>query len=275
MPKTIRAAKMGFCSGVHRVLRLVTDALEESTEVATLGAIVHNRHVGEWLKNTGVVEIDELDNRFDGAVITGAHGVSPPVLESLRNRAALVFDGTCPRVGKLHDAAIRYAGEGATVVVFGDSGHAEVRGIVARAHGAIVLSTVEDIDSSDLHGSIVVLAQTTFGRDHFERMSNAFKRRYRNSRIIDSLCPAVDDRVTALIDLCSRVDAVVVIGGKNSANTKRLFEAALACNVHAWHIEGVDEIPAELSAFSSIGITAGASTPEWVIDSVEAAIESV
>lgn len=290
----IRAKILGFCAGVRRAVLAAEKALEENDDgqVYTLGPLIHNPVALNKLAERNLKILVEskipLLNQND-TVIIRAHGVPPETEAEIRQKGVNVVNATCPLVTKSQKTAAEYARKGYVIFFAGDKNHGEVVGIEGYARKAsleaqkdlnfILIKDVDELKneiyslsqknllSSD--SKIVLLSQTTFSIKTFDALQDELKASFPNSEVVSSICPATHERQDALKELCSLVDGVVVIGGKNSANTNRLFATAEKLCKKAVLIETPEEIPAEFFELEKVGITAGASTPDDTIDAVE------
>lgn len=277
----IRSDVLGCCFGVRHALDAAERALSENAgkKVYTLGPLIHNRLALEALEKQGLSVLGENDAEkaeCGSVVIIRAHGVPPEIIETLKKRNCTVVDATCTRVTASQKLAFEYAQKGYTVLLAGDEKHGEVAGIAGYAKGRFVLvQNAEEAEALSLSESAkaVLLSQTTFSKTEFEKIAQLLKRKCPSLAVIHTICPATKARQDALLKLCPNVEAVLVVGGKNSANTKRLLLAARAQSCRADLIETADEIPADYFKMKKVGITAGASTPDYIIDEVEAALK--
>lgn len=280
--KIIRASVLGFCFGVRRAVELAEKALADNPgrKVYSLGPLIHNENALSALEAKGlhIVQENELDKLEEGSVvIIRAHGVAPSVTDALEAKKCKIIDATCPRVKASQKMVERYSSENDYVVLTGDRNHGEVIGIAGYAGENF--SQIQDyseaenfnIPASDSK-NIILLSQTTYSPKEFEKIENLFKSKFRNLAVMNTICPATNERQEALLELCKKVDGVLVIGGKNSANTKRLYQTALANSRKAAHIQTAADIPPEFFSLNRIGLTAGASTPDEIIDDVESAL---
>ena len=280
--KIIRASVLGFCFGVRRAVELAEKALSENKDksVYSLGPLIHNENALQALSDKGLIAVDE--ERADeippeSVVIIRAHGVAPSVTDVLESKKCKIIDATCPRVKASQKMVERYSNDADYVVLTGDKNHGEVIGIAGYAGKNF--SLIQDykeaesfvLDDSDSK-NIILLSQTTYSPKEFLRIEQLFKKRYKNLAVMNTICPATNERQTALLELCKNVDGVLVVGGKNSANTKRLYQTAAANCKYAAHIQTAAEIPELFFNLKKIGITAGASTPDSIIESVENAL---
>ena len=280
--KIIRASVLGFCFGVRRAVELAEKALSENKDksVYSLGPLIHNENALQSLSDKGLIAVDE--ERADeippeSVVIIRAHGVAPSVTDVLESKKCKIIDATCPRVKASQKMVERYSNDTDYVVLTGDKNHGEVIGIAGYAGKNF--SLIQDykeaegfvLDDSDSK-NIILLSQTTYSPKEFLRIEQLFKKRYKNLAVMNTICPATNERQTSLLELCKNVDGVLVVGGKNSANTKRLYQTAAANCKYAAHIQTAAEIPELFFNLKKIGITAGASTPDSIIESVENAL---
>ncbi len=274
---------MGFCFGVRRAVQMMEEAGEQQGNVATLGAVVHNPLVTERLAQRGVHIIGTLDELRDRPIAISAHGVGPRVLQDLEQRGAEIIDTTCPIVTRSQQWARRLTEDGFAVIVFGDPNHKEVRGVLGWATGRVLCCQDEsDIDSlpDDLPSKIGVLSQTTHTEERFASFVRALfaKRMDRISelRVINTLCNATTGQQAAARELARQVQTMVVVGGRESANTRHLVEICHEEGVPAYHIERAGELrPEWFRGVDVVGVTAGASTPDFSIDEVVLHLEAL
>jgi 4-hydroxy-3-methylbut-2-enyl diphosphate reductase len=267
----MRADTLGVCRGVRRALAIVEQAIAENpgVPVYTLGPLIHNPRVVEEFKTRGVYPIDDVSEAGEGIVIASAHGVGPEVVEECAARGVRVIDATCPDVRRIQRMVREYSTQGCHVLIVGDANHREVIGIRGWASGSSVIASVEEAGRIEVPEECIVVGQTTFKRAEYHAICAALKRRFPGLTVFDTSCASTETRQRSLISLAGRVEALLVVGGKDSANTRWLYQTALQTGKPSWHIEGAAEIPAELIRYGSVGISAGASTPDQVIDEVE------
>lgn len=277
--KIIRASVLGFCFGVRRAVELAEKALSENPgkKVYSLGPLIHNENVLRALEAKGlhILQENEIEGLEEGSVvIIRAHGVAPSVTDALEKRGCQIIDATCPRVKASQKMVERYSSQNDYVVLTGDRNHGEVIGIAGYAgENFSQLQDFEEAKNFEITASeeknVILLSQTTYSPKEFEKIENLFRTKFRNLAVMNTICPATNERQQALLDLCSKVEGVLVIGGKSSANTKRLYQTAEANCKQAAHIQSAEDIPAEFFDLEKVGITAGASTPDEIIDNVE------
>jgi 4-hydroxy-3-methylbut-2-enyl diphosphate reductase len=273
LKEIVLAGPRGFCAGVERAIDIVELALQVCPPpVYVRREIVHNRDVVEALRRKGAIFVDELDEVPDGTtVIFSAHGISPAVREEAKRRGLRVIDATCPLVTKVHLEAIRYAREGYSIILVGHEDHDEVIGTTGEAPGRIhVVSHPDEVDKLDLPNpeKVAYLTQTTLSVDDTRDVIDALRRRF--PRIVgpskDDICYATQNRQAAVKTVAEEVDVVLVIGAANSSNANRLREVSEAIGTRAHLINDIREIKPEwLKGATRIGITAGASTPEFLV----------
>ena len=280
----IRASVLGFCFGVRRAVELAEKALSENPgkKVYSLGPLIHNENALSALEEKGLHILEESDiaELEEGSVvIIRAHGVAPCVTDALEKRGCKIIDATCPRVKASQKMVERYSSENDYVVLTGDINHGEVIGIAGYAgENFSQIQDYEEAENFEIPGSevknVILLSQTTYSPKEFEKIENLFKSKFHNLAVMNTICPATSERQQALLELCSQVEGVLVVGGKNSANTKRLYQTATANCKLAVHIQSAADIPQEFFNLKTIGITAGASTPDEIIEDVERKLEA-
>lgn len=254
----------GVCYGVERALGMAEKAAGEARKpVNTLGPLIHNPLVVNDLERIGVGTASNVSEVEEGTLIIRAHGVVPSVVEDARVRGLDVLDATCPYVKKVHNAAERLVREGYQLIVVGESGHPEVEGIMGHAgDDAHVVSVPGDLDAIDLSRKVGVVVQTTQTPGALADVVAELSKRTMDLRVINTICSATQERQDSAAELARRVDAMIVVGGKNSGNTRRLAEICTAACPKTHHIEDASEIEAAwFDGVSHIGLTAGASTP--------------
>jgi 4-hydroxy-3-methylbut-2-enyl diphosphate reductase len=284
--KVLLAEEMGFCFGVERALELIQAAAERGKPVHTMGDIIHNPQIVADLERRGVsvIERDQPQTVSAGIVAVTAHGARPGIREEAEALGLEFMDTTCPLVTKVHKLVSRLKDENYTIVVYGDANHPEVRGTLGWAGpNAVATKRVEELPwygrtAADGRPArwprkLAVVVQTTqelSGLTRFAQELAGFVLPLGGElRVCNTICRPTTDRQDAVVPLAEQSDVVLVIGGKKSANTRHLREIAAACGKPAYHIEGVHEIDlAWLAGARTVGITAGASTPKYLIDEV-------
>ena len=264
----IFAREMGFCMGVRRAVALIEKELDKdkSGPLATYGPLIHNPQVVASYEARGVRSIkDPVEAQQGDRVVIRAHGVPGGVRRSLEERGAWIVDATCPKVALSIRKARQAEAEGRQVLLVGDAGHGEmlaVAGSLVNPASVKVIADLQDARSVSLDTKVTLIAQTTFDEEIYGQIAEIICTRVEDCRVETSICPATRSRQEAVRKLAQEVDGIVVIGGKNSANTRRLYELALSTGIPAWHVEGPDDVPPEVGELKTVGISAGASTPD-------------
>lgn len=269
--KIVVAENAGFCFGVKRALELLSGATkDQSRPVCTLGALIHNPQEIARLRERGVEQVSSLEAVEHGAVVLSAHGVDPKVEAEARRRGLEVIDATCPFVRRAHAHILALAEDGYQVVVLGDPGHREVEGLAARAGGqAEIVSSAEEAAALPFRERRGLVVQTTQRPETLHEVAAALADRCRELRVFNTICEATASRQESARQLATEVDVMVVVGGRISANTARLRVICTATGTPTHHLETADEIdPAWFQGAGRVGVTAGASTPEWIIAEV-------
>lgn len=265
------ADKAGFCFGVKRAINMATEAAAcRDAKVYTFGPIIHNPQVVESLRKEGLEIVTEVDQIDSGVLIIRSHGIHPGVLKRIDTSKVEIIDATCPFVKKAQEKAKFLYEEGYTVVVVGQAEHPEVRAIVGYAGGeAKVINPNHSLPELDLGSRVGVVAQTTQNIEDFKRVVLHLLVTAKELRIFNTICNATAETQKAALELATRVDLMIVVGGKNSANTSRL---ARLCSSHGYpchHIETASELEPEwFRGVRRVGVTGGSSTPGWVIAEV-------
>ncbi len=265
------AKTAGFCFGVKRAMALAKEASSESERpIYTLGPLVHNRMVIEDLKERGISPVESLDEMDTGRLIVRAHGVGPEIFQDARRKGIKLTDATCPFVRNAQYGAQRLRQDGYTVIIVGESNHAEVEGIRGWAGGeAIVLEKEEDAEALAYMDKVGVVVQTTQKKSTVEAIVAILKTKTGDLKVLDSICTATQERQDEVERLARDVNVMLVVGGKNSANTCRLASISSSTGTRTYHIESAEEIdPGWFRADDHVGITGGASTPEWIMEGV-------
>lgn len=261
----------GFCFGVKRAMDIVIDTAEKNdTKIYTLGPLIHNEQVVEYLESKNVYAIDSIgDIPVNSNVIIRTHGVPKSFYEILEQKNCNIIDATCPFVKKIHNIVHKSYNEGRQVIIVGDSNHPEVIGINGWCeNSAHIISSVEDFSKINIEKPLSIVVQTTFSLKVWNKIKKFAKTSCQTVQIFDTICSATEDRQNEAEKMAASVDTVVVIGGKHSSNTKKLVDICKSHCADTYHIETVSELPNETWNNRNIGVTAGASTPEWIIKEV-------
>lgn len=272
----VLASPRGFCAGVDRAITIVEKALEiYGAPIYVQHEIVHNKHVVQRLRDDGAVFVENVDEIPEGShVIYSAHGVAPEVRRRAEKRNLKVLDATCPLVTKVHGEAQRYAEKKHTIILIGHKDHVEVQGTVGEApERIIVVGSVEEVASLKVEdeNKIGYITQTTLSMDDTSEIIDVLKKRFPKIQgpAKDDICYATQNRQNAVKALSKEVELVLVVGAQNSSNSLRLLEVAKSTGVNARRIESAAELKVEwLEGVSDIGITAGASAPEDIVQGI-------
>lgn len=271
-----RARELGLCFGVRRAVTMLREAARQHGAIQTLGPLAHNRVLLQELEQLGITTVRTPDELSGPTVVISAHGVAPETIEQIRQRGFTIIDTTCPNVSRAQRIAADMAREGLTIVIFGDAQHTEVRGLLGWA-GEMSLATLEAdavrCSAAMSPSRIGIISQTTQRMEDYiafvQRLAASVLGRGHEIRAVNTLCDATRKRQEAAAELARTVDAMVVIGGRTSANTRRLVETCQAI-VGTYHVETAAELSDEsFRGKRRIGVTAGASTPDSSIDEVE------
>jgi len=270
-----KAKALGFCFGVRRAIKVVEEGAEQVGRIDSLGSVVHNPVVVEKLTRKGVRVVLGLEEVENGTVAVTAHGRGPEIVQEAAQRGLRLIDATCPIVRKSQKAARRLCAAGFRVIIYGEEDHPEVRGVLAWTEGAGIATLDPEADIGIPRRKVALLSQTTKSEESFADFVARFVAHnigYINElRVINTICPETDERYQAARELAIECDLILVIGGRNSANTRRLAQTCADTGVETQHIETAAEIdPAWLEGKECVGVTAGASTPDESIDEVVA-----
>jgi 4-hydroxy-3-methylbut-2-enyl diphosphate reductase len=279
--KIIIAKTSGFCMGVRRAVEMVLDAPEEHLNpISTYGSLIHNPQVLEILKEKGISAINESPQQGSGTILIRAHGVPPETRDQLAEVGFNVIDATCPRVIKVQTIIKKHLKKGFASIIVGDRDHPEVIGL--RGYGgdkSYVAINVDELKALPRFENAIIVAQTTLNTHLWHAVKKWAADNHPHYKIFETICGSTERRQAEVQRLAESVDAVIVVGGRNSGNTKRLVDIARQTGKPAFHIESdTDLIDMDLETLTSarqIGITAGASTPNWVIKKVYRALEAV
>ncbi len=287
--KVIRAKSAGFCWGVERAIQVAREeACGGERRVYTDGPLIHNKQMMEALSHEDIREVGDYQSKQDlslpeeeekdSVVVVRAHGISPQRRNYLKGLGLPFRDGTCPDVGIIAGKVKLHAQKGYDIVIFGDREHPEVIGLLGYADGrGHVVANEADLESLPaFEGGVAMVSQSTMFTHEFQNLSAILSQRYPDMLVFDTICGATKERQSDLVSLVEQgAEAIVVIGGRHSANTKKLAKLAAANDRPTFHVETAEDLDAEsFSSFALVGVTAGASTPEFIIRSVCERLES-
>lgn len=271
----VRIAKnAGFCFGVKRAMNMAWDELENKTSdnVYSLGPLIHNKQAVDRYKEKGLMEMDSLDKiPSESKLIIRSHGVGKKIYTESESKNMDIVDTTCPFVKKIHDIVKEFSNKGYKIIIVGNSNHPEIIGINGWCdNNAIIINKEEEIDNItfDNNNKYCVVSQTTANLESFDKIVSKLKSKIKDLTVNNTICSATKERQLSATDLAKEVDCMIVIGGKHSSNTQKLVNICKNI-VPTFSIETKEELEkSKLEKFKVAGVTAGASTPDWIIDEV-------
>lgn len=274
--KVIRAKILGFCMGVRSAVEMAENLVSKNNskrKTFMLGPLIHNPLVVDSFKNRGM-EVIDISSAYkiekDSSVLIQAHGTTSDIIDMLKKKEVEVFNATCPKVMLNQRRVLEWSEKGFFVIITGDKNHSEVISVSSYVKGDfIVVENVDDVKKIEIPEKSILISQTTFSPIEFEKIANFLKSKVPGIKIFNSICSATQDRQKSLKELEGKTDGIIVIGGKNSANVRRLFETASMICKNVALVENVADVPLEFLSMETVGITAGASTPDFIIDEVE------
>lgn len=264
---------IGFCSGVKFAVGKALEVLEEEKKLYSYGEIIHNKDVINYLQEKGLIVVDAVPAKTDAKLLIRSHGVSKAVMEEIRANKIAIVDTTCVKVKKIHKIVEEFSNIGYNIIVAGDSEHPEVLGILGWCLGnAVVVENFCDLQNIivDPNLNYCFVCQTTFNTNVFKKMVEFItKSNYTNIVINNTICDATKKRQDACSELASKCDVMLIVGGKNSSNTMKLYELSKTICDNTFYIENYREVPYKyIDKNTNVGISAGASTPDWIIEEV-------
>ncbi len=272
----ILARTCGFCFGVKRAVDTVYEELKRTDRLYTFGEIVNNEEVVSDLAEKGVSVIhsaEELKKIKDATVIIRAHGVSKSVYELVEKQGLRLVDATCPFVKRIHQIVDKESAEGKQIVIIGDAKHPEVIGIAGWCRQeAIIIESEKEAEELSLSESenLCIVSQTTFNYNKFQDIVEIIEKKGYNVNVANTICNATEDRQREAKEIASAVDVMIVIGGRHSSNTRKLYEICSKECANTYFIQTLDDLHLELTdSVQVVGITAGASTPNYIIEEVQ------
>ncbi|HAE92737.1 bifunctional 4-hydroxy-3-methylbut-2-enyl diphosphate reductase/30S ribosomal protein S1 [Tissierella praeacuta] len=274
----IIADNAGFCFGVKRAVDITTtELLNSNNNIYSLGPLIHNPQVVKSFEEKGLKTIDEIEEIKNGRVIIRSHGVSKSIIDKISDMSLDIIDSTCPYVKSVHKRVEEYQNQGYNIVIIGDASHPEIIGINGWCKNqAFIVNSLEEARNLSKMDKICVVSQTTNTQEKFETLSKIIKEKGNKVEIFNTICNATNLRQESCKEVSSKVDAMIVIGGYHSSNTNKLVEISKKYCKNVYHIETSKELPLQvLSKFNKIGITAGASTPDWIIKEVVETMDNI
>ncbi len=272
------AQTAGFCMGVRRAMETLLEAMAtQDGNIYTYGPLIHNPQVLKLLELRGIKVAKQPEGLAPGTLVIRAHGIPPSERKAIEAAGLKVIDATCPRVLKVQRIIQTYAAKGYSTLIVGDIDHPEVKGLLGFAEGrGRVIGSLAEAETVSEQGKLIVVAQTTQDEALFEQIVARIRELHAGVRVFNTICDSTHRRQAEILSLAGSVDAMIVVGGKNSGNTQRLAQISQAAGVATYHIETDDELDVtRLTGLGCVGVTAGASTPTWMIDRVVRKIEGV
>ena len=275
--KVILAKTAGFCMGVQRAVDTTLKLVQEEDRVATFGPLIHNPQVLEQLREEGVIVLDEIPQKQEGVIVVRAHGIPPSQKHQLESSGAKIHDATCPRVMKVQAIIGKYKKRHFFTIIIGDKNHAEVIGLMGYAEPEVaVVSDKSDIENLMIPSPYIVVSQTTQDEVKFKELTDQILQRFPDGKIFNTICDSTHNRQAEVREICQKVDAMIVVGGKGSANTQRLGQIAEEMNIPVFVVETKKNLNLkDFDKFERVGISAGASTPTCVIDEIVSVLKDI
>ncbi|MFH1008673.1 MAG: 4-hydroxy-3-methylbut-2-enyl diphosphate reductase [Candidatus Latescibacterota bacterium] len=261
----------GFCFGVKRAIQMAFEVAEgEPDPFYTLGPIIHNPQMVTRLEEKGIRMIAHPEEGDPGMLIVRSHGVAPEVIQAAERHGHRIVDATCPFVKRAQNYVKQLKEDGYSLVIVGKKDHAEVEGLLGYAEGdAVIIWDEEDLKQLGQLDRVGVVAQTTIPFQRFEEVIRGLLRKTRQLKVCNTICSSSEERQHKTLELAGKADVMIIVGGRNSANTSRLTELCRALGKSTYHIETAEELSPEwMERCSLVGVSAGASTPNWLIEEV-------
>ena len=271
------AKSAGFCFGVRRAIEIALDAAGKEVKVYMLGDIVHNEFVVEQIKKAGIRIVENLDEITEGVLLLRAHGTVPAVYEEAKRKGLKIVDATCPMVLEIHRIARKLENEGYTIVVIGDHNHDEVRGIAGQVKNAVVVSEPDDLsDGFPYLKKLGVVVQSTQNIENVQSILPLLALHCKELRFINTICKPTADHQNEIRTMPRENDVMIIVGSYTSANTRRLTKISMSINPRTYQVQSAEDIKKEwFKGAKTVGISAGASTPDIIINQVIDAIKNI
>lgn len=273
--KIILSKCIGFCSGVNRCINLTQQVLNKNKEVYSLGQLLHNEQEMNRLKTLGLKPVDTISKiKKNSCIIIRTHGIEKDTFEKLNKKNFIIIDGTCPIVKRNQKLAIEYSNKGYNIIVYGDINHPEIKALISYINPKVkffIINSLEEIDEINLNkkSNVVLIGQTTKELLQYQTIAKVLKKKFCNIKVLDTICKETINREKNAHFISKKADIVIIVGGKNSANTKKLVNIALRNTKKVFHINDVSELNTkEIKKDCTIGIISGASTPIWLVNDI-------
>jgi len=273
--KIILDKKAGFCFGVRRAINLAEEEIKNNKSVYTYGPIIHNPQEVNRLKRMGINVINEANNYIKGTVVIRTHGISPTEYKELSEKCEEIIDGTCPLVKRSHEVVKKFKEEGLRIIIIGDVNHPEVKAIMGYAgNNVLVIKDRNNLNGIPIGGRVGVIAQTTLSKETVQEILTYLATKVIEMHYYNTLCAVTLNQKKSAEALSKEVDIMIIVGGKNSSNTTKLAEVCKKNKERTYLIESAEEL--DINWFKSddiVGVSAGASTPQWVLEEVMEVLE--
>ncbi|MHC4482523.1 MAG: 4-hydroxy-3-methylbut-2-enyl diphosphate reductase [Planctomycetota bacterium] len=265
--KVIVAQKCGFCPGVKNAIRMAEKILADEKDVYSLGPIIHNKDAVERLAEAGLKTIANVEKIQSGTVLVRSHGAAPEQIAQIKEKGLKIIDATCVLVKRVQRIAEELSVAGYTVVVIGDKNHPEIQAVVGCASEVVVVADESDLHKLPKNSKLGIVCQTTQSPEYFAAMIGAIAGEdFSELKVINTLCKEAIERQESAVQLCKNVDIMFVLGGLESANTRKLADLCKKHNTQTFHLQNWNELDKNILLGKNMaGVTAGASTPEWII----------
>lgn len=266
--KVIVAEECGFCHGVENAISMAEQVVAEEGEVYSLGPIIHNKDMVKRLADNGLKTIESVDEIKSGTVLIRSHGAAPEQITKIQEKGLNIVDATCVLVKRVQQIVKQLEKDGYAVVIVGDEKHPEVRAVMGCVENVVVIGKKEDLHKIPKDSKLGVVCQTTQSAEHFGKMIGKIAQQgFSELKVINTLCLEAAKRQNIAVELCKKVDIMFVLGGLDSANTRKLAELCRKYNSSTFHLQNWREFDRKLVFGKGVaGLTAGASTPRWIID---------
>ena len=269
----------GFCPGAKRAYDITINSSKENKNLHILGDLLHNNDIINKISSLGIKKVTTVKEAKNGSLIITAHGDKKNIFDEAKKTNIKIINTTCPKVIKIQQLVKKFHGDGKPIIIFGDKNHKEVRAINGWCDDKAIIifdkESFKNLDFKKLDGAVIV-SQTTQRLSIFKKISTELQEKIKNVRIFDTICDATKNRQDEVKKLAKENNAIIIIGGKNSANSKKLFEIAEKINIKSFFIENADQIDLKnLKNIKSVAITAGASTPDWVIERIYSKLKTI